>query len=148
MCLKPNSWFFSLNLLHLQSFPSGNRHSYWPSSSSQKPRWNSWCCSLSGPVSDPIHQQMLPIQSSDLQNPTLLTMDVLTTANLGPALALQGPPQLFHDPTACSPHSQHWWGSSFFFLIFIYVAALGLSCTTQDLSLWHMGLAAPRHVES
>ena len=34
------------------------------------------------------------------------------------------------------------------FIFFFFLAASGLSCTTQDLSLWHMGLAAPRHVES
>ena len=42
---------------------------------------------------------MLPIQSSNIQNPALLTMDVSTTAHLVRALSSQGP---HHRPTLYS----------------------------------------------
>ena len=118
---------------------------------------------------------MLPIQSSNIQNPALLTMDVSTTAHLVRALSSQGPhhrPTLYsvpshrqglhHRPTLYSVPS-HRQGlhhrptlysvlpsqlTLMMFIFFFFLAASGLSCTTQDLSLWHMGLAAPRHVES
>ena len=36
----------------------------------------------------------------------------------------------------------------FFFNIYLFLAVLGLSCSMQDLLLWHESLVAPRHLES